>query len=31
MITGDGVTIMPSALPIDVTRMLDRYKRRVGL
>lgn len=31
MITGDGVTIMPSALPADVTRMLDRYKRRVGL
>lgn len=31
MITGDGVTIMPSALPADVTRMLDRYKRRVGV
>jgi hypothetical protein len=30
LITGDGVTIMPSALPTDVTRMLDRYKRRVG-
>ncbi|MDX9779619.1 MAG: head-tail connector protein [bacterium] len=29
MITGDGVTIMPSALPVDVTRILDRYKRRV--
>lgn len=31
MITGDGVTIMPSSLPADVTRMLDRYKRRVGV
>lgn len=30
MLTGDGVTIMPSALPVDVTRMLDRYKRRIG-
>lgn len=30
MLTGDGVTIMPSALPADVTRMLDRYKRRIG-
>lgn len=29
MITGDGVTIMPSSLPTDVTRMLDRYKRRI--
>ena len=29
MITGDGVTIMPSALPADVTRVLDRYKRRI--
>lgn len=29
MITGDGVTIMPSALPVDVTRVLDRYKRRI--
>ena len=29
MVTGDGVTIMPSALPVDVTRILDRYKRRV--
>ena len=31
LITGDGVTIMPSSLPSDVTRMLDRYKRRVGV
>lgn len=29
MITGDGVTIMPTNLPADVTRLLDRYKRRV--
>ncbi len=29
MVTGDGVTIMPSNLPADVTRILDRYKRRV--
>jgi hypothetical protein len=29
MITGDGVTIMPTNLPVDVTRILDRYKRRV--
>lgn len=29
LITGDGVTIMPSSLPTDVTRMLDRYKRRI--
>ena len=31
LITGDGVTIMPSSLPSDVTRILDRYKRRVGV
>lgn len=30
MITGDGVTIMPSGLPSDVTKMLDRYKRRIA-
>ena len=30
MVTGDGVTIMPSNLPADVTRVLDRYKRRVA-
>jgi len=30
MVTGDGVTIMPSNLPADVTRILDRYKRRVA-
>lgn len=30
MITGDGVTIMPTNLPVDVTRLLDRYKRRVA-
>ena len=29
IVTGDGVTIMPSNLPADVTRILDRYKRRV--
>ncbi len=31
MVTGDGVTIMPSGLPSDVQKLLDRYKRRVGL
>lgn len=30
MITGDGVTIMPTNLPVDVTRLLDRYKARVS-
>lgn len=30
IITGDGVTIMPSGLPSDVTKMLDRYKRRIA-
>ena len=29
IVTGDGVTIMPSSLPADVTRILDKYKRRV--
>lgn len=29
LITGDGVTIMPTNLPADVTRLLDRYKRRI--
>jgi len=31
MITGDGVTIMPSGLPSDVQKLLDRYKRRIGI
>lgn len=31
MVTGDGVTIMPSGLPSDVQRLLDRYKRRAAL
>lgn len=31
MITGDGVTIMPSGLPSDVQKLLDRYKRRVAI
>ena len=31
MVTGDGVTIMPSGLPSDVQKLLDRYKRRVGI
>lgn len=30
MVTGDGVTIMPSGLPVDVQKMLDRYKRRIS-
>ena len=29
MVTGDGVTIMPSGLPSDVQKLLDRYKRRL--
>lgn len=29
MVTGDGVTIMPSGLPTDVQKLLDRYKRRL--
>lgn len=30
MVTGDGVTIMPSGLPSDVQKLLDRYKRRIS-
>ena len=30
MITGDGVTIMPSALPKDVMSILNKYRRRIG-
>ena len=29
MVTGDGVTIMPSALPQDVKSILDNYRRRI--
>ena len=29
MVTGDGVTIMPSALPKDVMSILEKYRRRV--
>ena len=29
LVTGDGVTIMPTALPSDVTRILDLYRRRI--
>lgn len=29
MVTGDGVTIMPSGLPSDVQKLLDRYRRRL--
>lgn len=29
LMTGDGVTIMPSALPQDVKSILDNYKRRI--
>jgi len=31
MVTGDGVTIMPSGLPSDVQKLLDRYKRRAAV
>lgn len=31
MITGDGVTIMPSGLPADVQKLLDRYKRKLAI
>ena len=31
MVTGDGVTIMPSGLPADVQKLLDRYKRRTAV
>lgn len=30
MITGDGVTIMPSSIPQDVRSILDNYKRRIA-
>ena len=30
MITGDGVTIMPSGLPADVQALLNPYKRRIA-
>ena len=30
LITGDGVTIMPTNLPSDVRLMLDGYKRRIA-
>jgi hypothetical protein len=29
IVTGDGVTIMPSGLPSDVQKLLNRYKRRL--
>jgi hypothetical protein len=29
LVTGDGVTIMPSGLPQDVKSLLDKYKRRI--
>lgn len=29
LVTGDGVTIMPTSLPSDVTRILDPYRRRI--
>ena len=31
MVTGDGITIMPSGLPADVQKLLDRYKRRAAV
>lgn len=30
LVTGDGVTIMPSSLPADVKSILDHYKRRIA-
>lgn len=30
LVTGDGVTIMPSSIPHDVKAILDMYKRRIG-
>lgn len=30
MVTGDGVTIMPSAIPQDVKSILDNYRRRIA-
>jgi hypothetical protein len=30
LITGDGVTIMPSNLPNDVKTILDKYRRRIA-
>lgn len=30
LITGDGVTIMPSGVPKDVMSILDGYRRRIG-
>lgn len=30
LMTGDGVTIMPSNLPNDVKAILDKYKRRIA-
>lgn len=30
IVTGDGVTLMPTNLPSDVTRLLDRYCRRIA-
>ena len=31
MVTGDGVTIMPSGLPADVQKLLALYKRRTAV
>ena len=30
LVTGDGVTIMPSAIPQDVKSILDNYRRRIA-
>jgi len=30
IVTGDGVTIMPSGIPADVKALLDPYKRRIA-
>ena len=30
LVTGDGVTIMPSSFPQDIKSILDKYKRRIA-
>jgi len=30
LVTGDGVTIMPSSIPADVKAILSTYRRRIG-
>jgi len=30
IVTGDGVTLMPTGIPSDIQKLLDRYKRRIA-